>query len=114
MPKKKLPFTKQEILIIDYALCPEAVQNKIKKQHNFHRDVLVPFYSEFSPCGKEDYASTLTNQKLEEYWADQTRTNNFKGTLEEFIEEYGLQADKWLIDCDYDFEGVKHIYFSRG
>jgi len=114
MPKKKSPFTRQEILIIDYALCPVAVQDKVKGQHNFHRDVLVPFYSEFNPRGKEDYGSTLTSQKLEEYWKDQTKTNDFDGTIEEFIEDYGLQADKWLIDSGYNFSGIKHIYFSRG
>ena len=73
------------------------------------------YYSEFDPGGKgrEDYSKTFTQAHLEEYWQDQVNDNNYKGTLEEFINDYGLQLDVWFINSGYDFTGITQIIIDR-
>lgn len=83
----------QTVLVIGYTSLPEKCQERIRNWLGFSNDCLLPYSrrSEFGP-------TSLTQDSLEEYYNDQVRDNQFRGTLDEFIDEYGLVFDKYLID----------------
>lgn len=101
---------KGQILFIRPHELPVEAFNLLRKSRGGLNHGYNKYHSEFEPCSsRENYSHTLTQPQLEEYWQTQTTTNDFVGTLEEFIEDYRLQFDKWLIDCGYDFKGIKEI-----
>ena len=55
---------------------------------------------------------SLTQEGLLDYYEDMKSTNNFVGSFEDFIEEYGLKLEKWLADSEYDFSDVRKILFE--
>lgn len=113
MAKAKLPFKREEILIVEWYECPDEIKDALKKRFNFHNDVCIQYVSEFDPYGgKQDYSDTFTMRKMEGYWKNQTKDNGFVGSLEDFIKEYDLVIDKWFIDSGYDFKGICTIYFK--
>jgi len=83
----------QTVLVIDYTSLPENCQERIREWGGFSNDCLLP-YSRHSEFG----LTSLTQESLTEYYNDQMRDNQFQGTLDEFIAEYGLVFDKYLID----------------
>ena len=105
-------FSRKEVLFINWTQCPKNIKDNIADNDRFSNDILLPFFSEFEPFGEEDYANTLTMKNIEEYWRDQTLTNNFQGTLEDFIGEYNLEVEIWLIKTGVDLKGVKKILFN--
>lgn len=103
---------RQEYLIIDYNEMPEKIQDIVRNYHSFHNDCFLKFHSELEPFGNEDWADTCTMSHIEEYWKRQLETNSKycqSETLEQFIEEYGLQKEKWLMESGIDLKGVKNI-----
>lgn len=110
--KKMKGFDRREVLFVD-TYAQDASFEKAYRAYRSHRDDAradyQKYWSEFNPSGKEDYSDTFTQANLEKYWQDQTKNNNFKGTLEDFIRDYGLELDVWFINCGYDFSGVKEI-----
>lgn len=106
--KNKKGFRRLEVLILELHEMPQEFQDifyeREDRQHGLNR-----VWSEFDPGYGKDYANCFTQAKLESYWKDQTKNNNYKGTLEEFIKDYGLEMDVWFINCGYDFTGVKMI-----
>jgi hypothetical protein len=114
MTKTKKGFKRAEVLILDLHEMDQEFQDlfyeREDRRHDYQR-----YYSEFDPSvSKEDYAQTFTQAHLEKYWKDQTNNNNYKGTLEEFIKDYGLKMDVWFINCGYDFTGIKIIIIDAG
>ena len=110
MKNKKGFERKPGILVVSFHDMDQEFQNLFQQRddenrhHGYNR-----YWSEFNPDGKEDYSHTFTMVNVEQYWQDQTKNNHYKGTLEEFIKEYGLEMDIWFIKCGYDFTGVKEI-----
>jgi hypothetical protein len=106
-------FQRKEVLIIEVHSMPQEFLDiyyeRDGRQHDYQK-----YWSEFDPGGKgqEDYGKTFTQENLESYWKDQTKTNNYKGTLEEFIKDYNLAMDVWFINCGYDFTGVTEIILN--
>ena len=81
---------------------PNEIQDDIKDWVGLAHDGFVEIRSEFSPCGDETWKGRWTQEELENYYKDQIDCGNFEGTLEEFIIEYGLKVDKYLIDQKFD------------
>jgi hypothetical protein len=108
--KKKKGFKRSEVLIIDYHEMNKVFQDLFHKYYsNEYESGYNRYYSEFDPCGKEDYSHTFTQKSLEQYWKDMVKENGFDGNLEKFVDEYGLAMDVWFINCGYDFTGIKEI-----
>jgi hypothetical protein len=109
--KNKKGFRRTEVLILELHEMDQEFQDLFYKredrQHGLNR-----YWSEFDPDYGKDYGKSFAQEHLENYWKDQIKTNNYKGTLEEFIKEYGLEMDVWFINCGYDFTGVKMIIIN--
>lgn len=106
-------FSKAKVLLIEFIQMPRELQDVIVGWVGFSNDCLIPVRSEFSPIAGEDrWSSNLSRANLEEYWKQQ----NFEGTLEEFIVDYGLQVDYWLIQQveagKLDLEGIDDILIN--
>jgi hypothetical protein len=108
--KDKKGFREAHVLIISSYEMDSEFQNLFYKrnEHDLKRGY-NRYYSEFDPCGSDDYSDTFTQENLNQYWQDQTNDNNYKGSLEQFVKDYGLELDVWFINCGYDFSGVKII-----
>jgi len=106
------PFKREEVVIIQYTNCPEYVQDALRDCHQFHNDMYMPHISQLSPSGKETWKDTLTSENIEQYWKDQCKNNDYKDDLQQFIKDYGLTIDVWLIETGYDFTGIKTILFD--
>jgi len=104
-------FSKKTVLFLKYTELPqeiqEAVQNKVAER--FANDIYLKLWSEFEPDEGSTWADELTQANIEAYHRDQQETNNFDGTLEEFIDRYGLAIEKWLVDTEVDLTGVEEI-----
>lgn len=116
--KKMKNFERRETLFVDAANL-SYTDESFEKAYRAYREGrdgdygdYQKYWSEFEPFDEKDYAETLTQENLEGYWQQQTKENNYKGTLEEFIKDYGLEMDVWFINCGYDFAGVKEIMFG--
>jgi hypothetical protein len=105
-------FERKEILFLNVGDLPRKAQDLLYEKE--YRGDYNRYWSEFDPSDKQDYSDTLTQENLEQYWKDQVETNEFDGDLEDFIREYNLEFDVWLINCGYDFKGVKEIIINFG
>lgn len=110
--KSKKGFKREEVLIISLRETGQEFRDLFYKRDDRHHGY-NRYWSEFDPSDKEDYSHTFTQKNLEEYWQEQIKTNNYKGSLEEFIKDYNLEMDVWFINCAYDFTGVKIIIINN-
>jgi hypothetical protein len=113
---QKLGINRVEVLIINTRHCPYEVTERLHELdvHDGHRPSFRLYISELSPYGDEDW-SRISMENIKFYWENQcARLGEYKynGTLEEFIKDYGLTIDKWLIDSGIDLTGIKHIFFT--
>jgi len=103
---KKLPkgMSIETSLHISYLHCPDAVRNRIQEHHAFGNDITLNWYSEFN-------SNNVTMQDLVDYHQDQVAQDNFAAdkSFDEFIEQYGLEIEKWLVDSKVDLSGVSSI-----
>lgn len=106
--KNKKGFRREEVLFIELGDMDQKFKDlfyaRVGRTHGYNR-----YWSEFDPAYGEDYGKSFSQEHLEQYWKDQTNKNNYKGTLDEFIKDYGLEMDVWFINCGYDFTGIKRI-----
>ena len=106
MAEKK--YTKKNCLILEWLNLPRDLKDWIADRYDykFRNDILMEMSSEFKP--KE-----LTLAAVQGYYKDQiARTDEhatFQGTFEEFIEEYGLKLEMWLIEQKLDLSDVDQI-----
>lgn len=114
MKNKREGFEKRNgILFINVYDLPPEIQEWLSKHRELNRGY-TKYHTEFEPYGKkEDFSNTLTLNHLKQYWEDQTNTNNYKGTFDQFIEEYMLTFDKWLIESEFNFKGIREIILER-
>lgn len=87
-----MEISASNVLIIKYTSLPEEQKARIKDWLGFSNDCLLP-YSRRSEFSTRD----LSQASLEQYHADQSKHNDYKGTLEQFIEYYNLGFDAYLI-----------------
>jgi len=99
--------TIERVLIIDFLDLPREQQEEIQGFEAFGNDRVLNYTSEMAPTGNELWSDILSHQAIESYWEDQSATNNYKGTLPEFIVDYGLTFDVWLLAQDFDLAVTK-------
>lgn len=106
-PEPELSIWQETILYIDYLSLPDEMAKEVNNWLGFGNDRQLPMSrrSEFD-------ASSLNQATLEDYYKDQIETNGFEGTLEDFIDKYGLKFEKYLIDQNLDLEGVDEIVIN--
>lgn len=93
-------------LILAYTELPQHIQDIIRKFNGFNRDCLLRI-SKYSELSVKDYIKGMVS--IEEYYIDQKQTNNFTGTLENFIDEYRLEIDKWIIEKKFNLTNIDEI-----
>ena len=78
---------------------------------NFANDVMAKWFSELEPLasGKETWGESLTHEQLAAYHQDQIKTNNYKGDLQQFISDYRLEFEAWILEQNFDLSGVKTL-----
>jgi hypothetical protein len=98
-----------EIGILKRAKLPKHLQECIKRWNHY----LDGKYGKYIDLPSEyacDY-SLLTMANLKEWHADQKRRPEYKDlTFEEFIEQWGLQFEVWLVEnCQAQLAGLTEI-----
>ncbi len=89
--------------IIKRKTLPKDIQDEVHEWERFNNNGLVELYSELN--GEHHKGITA----IEDYFKDQCETNNYRGDINAFINDYNLLIDKWLIDQKFDLTGVKKI-----
>jgi hypothetical protein len=97
-------FRKANCLILEYIKLPKSIMNVISEWCGFHNDCLLKVSTEFTVSAYKEGMKAI-----KDYWKDQVKTNNYKGTLEKFIKDYGLEFDVWFIEQKFDITGVDEI-----
>lgn len=113
-----MKVSREQVLIIDYLDLPNFIRDELHKLESFRNDVMLPHISELSFLYEddikagEDLSRRITTYHIENYYKDQCETNNYKGSLAEFISDYGLTIDAWLISANIDLTGIHRVIFN--
>lgn len=99
---KNSPIRKKTVAIIDWLALPKVLQDKVADMERFGNDRHLKFYSEFAP--KE-----ISRGAVEEYFRDQIETNDYTGNFDDFVKDYGLEVEMWIIDQEVDLSDVSEI-----
>ncbi len=91
----------KKVVIIDWHKLPRNVKEEISESHSFGNDRYLRHYSEL------DTGSTM--EDVVDYHKEQVETNEYKGSLEDFIRDYGLELDVWLMSQHIDMTGIDDI-----
>jgi hypothetical protein len=91
-------------IIVEWKDLPDELKSKVTEWDLFHKDVYLPLYSEFHPS---EYQKGMA--VVEEYWEDQKKTNGYTETLDDFIYDYRLEFDVWLIKQEFDFKDAELV-----
>jgi len=92
-----MEITIETFTVIQWTSLPKDIKAEIAEHWvGFNNHCLLPFNGELQ--------GDITRENLELYYEDQKTNNNFTGTIEEFIKEYGLSLEKYLIDEGIDPE----------
>ena len=100
-------FQKKTCLFIEWTKLPKPFKELTSESLGFSNYCNIPMRSEFQPV---DLAKGMI--VIEDYWKHQKDTNGFEGTLQDFIENYGLQFEVWLIEQKVDLTGVDEILIN--
>ena len=121
---------REEVFVIEWLTLPQEQKDYVHYilDDRFANDVLIKWPTEFEPCGiyedevaidgngqvisERDFKDTLTMDRVTKYWKDQQDTNGFVGNLKEFIKDYGLEFDIWIIEQNFDLKDIKSIYID--
>lgn len=106
---------REEIFIVDWLSLPQEQQDYVTNMLDgrMKNGALLEWHTELGPCGSEkSFKDTLTMEQIESYHKDQSETNGFIGDLDDFIDEYGLKFEIWMIEQNFDIEGIKKIYID--
>jgi hypothetical protein len=101
-------LVQRNCLILNFKDCPDFVKTSLKNRESFRNDIYLEFISEFSPEDTE-FWDTLTEEGIVEYWKEQTNENHYKGTLEQFITDYDLHVEKWILSLGFDLSIISKI-----
>ena len=105
---------REEVFIIDWLSLPKEQQDYVTYMldNRMANGAMLKWYTEFEPYDEKDFQETLTMDQIEEYYKDQSETNGFVGSLDDFIEDCCLKFEIWMIEQNYDLTGIKKIYFD--
>ncbi len=101
---------KVEVLIIDRNSVPEDLWSEMTWVADGR---YIAHSSELTPMYNRNYEDYLSSSNIENYWKQQCENNDYKDSLDQFIIDYNLRLDKWLIETGYDFSGIKIIFFEK-
>lgn len=98
---------REEVFIIEWYTLPQKQKDYViyNLDDRISNGVLIKWPMEFQP-------DDLTMDEITKYWEDQRDTNGFEGNLEEFIKEYGLEFEVWIIKQNFDLTNIKNIYID--
>ena len=104
----------EKVLILVWTQLPNHIKDIFQGSENFGNDRVLPYGGEFDPnSDNETYADTLSLERIEEYYKVQCAENDFKGSFKEFIKNYGLDMEMWLIKNKDKLDlNVKHILIN--
>ena len=110
-------FRKETVLIIDYQRLPSDIKTIVRKRYSdINGDRFIKYDSNMSPVGNDPRYSTwgarITQENINEYWQDQVKKNSYTGDLDQFIKDYYIEFDRWLLDQDVDLTGIKTILIN--
>lgn len=101
---------RQVTLFISLSSLPDDIQETLRRSWDCYGDAQVEFHSELGGNGAgETWETSCCQYALEDYYNDQVTTNNYKGSLEDFVKDYSLSLEKLLIDERVNLEGVESI-----
>jgi len=102
-----------KVLIVDFYDFPEKIQKIVSKFENFNTNCFIEWSSELTPFYEhEKWETSLTEKKLISYYKEQTKefeSNSFEGSLEDFVAEYNLELELYLIKLNMDLKNVSLI-----
>jgi hypothetical protein len=103
----KVEGVKKVAYVLDWLDLPEPIKEQVADWHAFANDVYLKMGGEFKP---RDLAKGMV--VIEAYYKDQCRSNGFKGTLEDFIKDYGLEFEVWVIHQGFPLDDVDILLVS--
>lgn len=105
--------TYDKVIIVDFYELPENIRRIISKFENFSGNCFIEWSSELTPFYEhEKWETSLTEKKLISYYKEQTEefeSNSFEGSLEDFVAEYNLELELYLIKLNMDLKNVSLI-----
>lgn len=107
-------FECKQVLFINYIDMPDHIAKIICDMESFHNDCYLNWGSDMEPAynSNEDWSNSCTLANMEKYWKEQRESNGDyckSETLEQFIKDYGLEVEKWIIDSGADLRGVQKV-----
>ena len=102
-------YEKSKVLIVQWTKLPKKIQDIVADRERFQNDCYLEHFSEFEP---KDYIEGM--KSVEDYWNDQKENNEYmeeksKKSLQDFIEDYGLEMDVWFIEQNINWSDVDKI-----
>lgn len=105
-------FEKKTVLIIEYTELPEEMKEIVKGDWRFRNDISITYVSEMAPVDGETWGETLSRKAIEEYHKGQVEENGYEGDLDQFLKDYDLAFDMWLLGQNIDLSDVRAIYID--
>ena len=108
-----MPTETKKCLIINFTELPPDMRDEIRDWVGFHNDCLLELCTELS---MDDFRQGMAS--IENYMNDQADSNekyneyNPSGTLEGFLEPYGLKFSAWVIEQNFDLTDVDQILIN--
>lgn len=107
----------KNVLVLQFTELPDDIQESIKADHEgFSNDCLLRMISDYSDCLDELSLADLQGWHSDQcvspvYGVDARPTGAmaFSGTFEEFVVDYGLQLEMWIIKRGFDLSKVDDI-----
>ncbi len=97
----------ERVLIIDYLDdLPVGYQLHVRTFASFGNDRMLEYISEMGPSDGQTWADSLVMKEIESYWHHQCESA-FVGTLEQFITDYGLSFDVWIMNQGFNLDVTK-------
>lgn len=101
-------FKIKKVVEIELNSLPDKLKDKLIKYENQY------YISEIMPYDNEDWSNSLDIKNLQNYYSAQTENNNYKGSFDQFIADYNLEFEKYLIDekMYIHLSGIKEIVLT--
>jgi len=100
-----MKIKRKKVAIIKFTDMPDNIRNDVKDWLGFSNDCLLPLRSEFT-------AKDLSYKGIKDYHKHQVETNDYKDDLDQFIKDYNLNLEMWLLEQRFNFKGVSEIFIE--
>lgn len=94
---------KLNVLMLEFTKLPLYLQNVVRRIESFQNDCILELSSEFKP---KDLTSI---KKIKDCWKDQCKNKIYAKDFIDFISDYGLEFEIWIIDQKFDLNDVDKI-----